>query len=801
VIRRLLLAAILPLALPAADRAADLSRQAREAGLDPEECYRVRDLTLSKEDVRLYLTDGYLIFGKPVGGTRLSAMFSADVEGGDAELLVMLPTRSERLSLATFTGSPTLSEHFHTSVMVFTDDTASVLAEALRRAGAQKSREMGLLLETNGSPVVRNLLGSFEVRVVMDLLRQLPERGFFYTAIAGQRLSNFDLIVDPYARDQIAIGQVMFRENRTFFDNWAVFQARSYRTGRKKPAQPDFDLADIRIEATMEPDLTLKARTAANLTPRVTGLNVLAFEMSRQMRLGEVRIDGELAEYLQRDSLRSNIIRGGDNDQFLVVPPRPLAEGRAVRIEFAHEGKVVARAGNGVYYVGARGTWYPQRGLQFATYDLTFRYPSDLNLVSTGEVIEDHTDGEWRVTRRRTSSPIRLAGFNLGVYEQVSIDRGGYRVEVFANRKVENALQPKPRPSVLVPPLSPYPRMQRRPADLVILPDEPPVPNPTAQLSRLADEIALAYEFMGRIFGPPPLKTLTVAPIPGGFGQGFPGLVYLSTMSYLDPRERPASVRDSLQQFFFSDILHAHETAHQWWGNTVTAATYQDEWLMEGLANYSALLWVEKKHGVRALETILGLYRDRLLRKDENGKTLESAGPITWGSRLHSSLTPDAWRGIMYDKGSWIMHMLRRRMGDAQFFKLLAEICRRYQYQSLNAEQFRAIAREFLPPRMPDPDLEAFFDHYVYGTGIPTLKLDYSVRGKAPALKLNGTLSQTDVEEDFSVDVPLEIQFGRGKSIVHWVQSSSTPTKFTVNLKQAPTRVLLAPGEAVLAKK
>ena len=92
-----------PLALAAADRAAGVSRQAREAGLDPEQCYRVRDISFSKEDLRIYLTDGYLIFGKPVNGRRITAVFSADVEGGDAELLVMPPTRSERLSLATFT--------------------------------------------------------------------------------------------------------------------------------------------------------------------------------------------------------------------------------------------------------------------------------------------------------------------------------------------------------------------------------------------------------------------------------------------------------------------------------------------------------------------------------------------------------------------------------------------------------------------------------------------------------------------------------------------------------------------------
>ena len=95
-------------------------------------------------------------------------------------------------------------------------------------------------------------------------------------------------------------------------------------------------------------------------------------------------------------------------------------------------------------------------------------------------------------------------------------------------------------------------------------------------------------EFMSANFGPPPLKTLTVSPIPGTFGQGFPGLLYLSTLAYLKPEDLPMAVRTDSQRRFFSELLHAHETAHQWWGNLVTSGSYQDDWLMEALANYSA---------------------------------------------------------------------------------------------------------------------------------------------------------------------------------------------------------------------
>src|SRR5580658_8655656 len=98
-----------------------LLQQIRTAALDPDQCYRVRDLTLAKEDLRLYFTEGYLIFSKPVNGERLSAVFSADLEGGDGEVLLLPPFRGERQSLARFTQTPNLDEHFREAVLIFSE--------------------------------------------------------------------------------------------------------------------------------------------------------------------------------------------------------------------------------------------------------------------------------------------------------------------------------------------------------------------------------------------------------------------------------------------------------------------------------------------------------------------------------------------------------------------------------------------------------------------------------------------------------------------------------------------------------
>ena len=243
-----------------------------------------------------------------------------------------------------------------------------------------------------------------------------------------------------------------------------------------------------------------------------------------------------------------------------------------------------------------------------------------------------------------------------------------------------------------------------------------------------------------------------------------------------------------------------HETAHQWWGAQVAGASYRDDWLMEALANYSALLYLEKANGAREMELLLDGYRTDLLAKRDNGQTIDSAGPIVFGTRLESSLEPRAWRAITYGKGSWILQMLRQRMGDERFLSMLAEILKRYDRREITTEEFRMLASGFLPPKSDDPNLELFFDQWVYGTGIPTLKLTYTIRGKAPAWKVVGTLTQSDVPEDFSVLAPVEIQVAPGRSITQWVRSSSEPATFTVNLRQQPLKVTLDPHHGVLRR-
>ncbi len=791
-----------------AQTAADLARVIHESGLDAGECYRVRDLNFIKDDIKLYLNDGYLIFSKPVMGQRLAAVFTADTESGDGEVIVIPPTRSERQSLAGFTQSPNLDEHFRSLLMIFTDDSMARLRESVEREDApKKAAEIGALLAEQWNPVLSNISGPMQMRLVADLWSgRASERGLAFFAISGKALGNFDILSDARANHRMVIRQQSERAGHDGFNVWANFLPRRISpkfTANGGPAapeaasspvqqEPEFLLSHYRIDTEIGNDLSVKALTRVTVKNGPYPLRAFPFGIARAMQVSAVRIDGAPAELMRDESRRGRIAESDEETAFLAVASAALAPGSQHEFEFEHAGNVIATRGEGVYFVSARGSWYPHVTGQFATYDLTFRYPKRLTLIAAGDSIEDRIEGDLRITRRGTAVAIGAAGFNLGMYEKVTGTAVGVNFEVYGNRNLETSLQPALMPSF--PGLSPYPpglsrsrfpRTPQSPPPLVVPPD------PLGRLRVVASDVAASLEFFTGLFGPPVMKTLTVAPIPGTFGQGFPGLLYLSTFAYLDPLSRPAAMRNARERVFFSDLMVPHEVAHQWWGNMIGSQRIEDEWLVEALANYSSLLWLEKKKGVKELENVLDSYRLELLSKNADGVVYESAGPLVWGERLEGWPGSGAWRVITYGKGTWILHMLRRRMGDPAFLKLLAELRRRYEFKPVSTAGFQALAREVLPPGIRPEVIDTFFDSWVYATGIPSLKLRYTLKGTPPAVKLSGTLEQSGAPGDFSVDAPVEVQFAKGVPQTIWVRTSGDQQDFTATLRQVPTRVVI----------
>src|SRR5215471_1825334 len=417
----------------------------RSTGLDETECYRVRDLALVKEDLRLYFNEGLLIFAKPIHGQRWAVVFSGDVEGGDGEVLLLPPYRGERQSLAKFTPSPNLDEHFDGAVLLFSDDSGEqLLNQIVTQNRGKKMPELAPLIAEQWNPILTNIAEGFELRLVGDLLTPRSSRpGLMFAAVAGKTLGPFDVFFDGRSTEQVLAGRMAEHKNRFAYDVWTSFPARSRRRADQRGPQQDFTSERYQIEAALDENLKLNATCSLSIKVRDNPVRVLPFEVSRGIEIAAARIDGAPAELLFRESARARALRTDENEAFLLIAPQALSPGSTHRIEFEEAGSVISRAGKDVFFVEARSNWYPRSGTGMAIYDLSFRYSRRLSLVSAGDLLEDRIEGDWHFTRKVTSVPIRVVGFNVGDYEKVGLVQQGFHVEVYGNRALEAALQPK----------------------------------------------------------------------------------------------------------------------------------------------------------------------------------------------------------------------------------------------------------------------------------------------------------------------------------------------------------------------
>ena len=791
------------------ETAAEQLQAIQNLGLDPQQCFRVRDVFLEREDVKLYFVDGYLIFAEPLRGRTSAALFVALEPTDKGEVLLIPPNARERQSLVRFTSEPALHQRFRTAMMFFTDDSAAVLRASIEESeGSRLDTKAGADLARKWSYPMHNVLEGLSLRILFDTFSNLPlNEGFFAAAIGGGPAGRFDVVVDPRNQDQVTMGQTVWRDGQRFYEIWSRFAGRRFRSGQRKPIPQRGHLENFRIEARLGADLEMQVSASADFLTEGSTQRIVAFELSERLRLQKVLIDDIEAEFIQFSEPNSSSVNRRQNDLIAIVLPGSAESEARRRIEFHYAGKVVSDADNGVYYVGSRGSWYPRRDNPFTHFELVFHYPDQLDLVATGDLVDTSTSDGVRTSVFQTISPIKLAGFNLGTYARAHHDIGDYRVEVCANKKVEENLRPKTRlPIIWSPPPASSRGASRRGTQgslpTIVAPATPEgMPSLVSRLEHVASDSAEAFSFFLDRFGPPASSKIVISPIPGSIGQGFPGLVYASTLSYFRPSDPPLARRSQDEQLFYSELLRSHEISHQWWGNVVAHQAEQDKWLMEALATYSSLLLLEKRRGREALDRVLATFKTNLLSHDADGETIENTGAIVLGDRLRSSRAPEAMRIIVYEKGAWIMHMLRGVMGDSNFFAFLRSLCEQYRFQPIDTNGFRTLAAQFLPKDSPDRDLQDFFDQWVYSTGIPTFHVDFETKSAGREFLVTGRLRQEDIADSSSLIVALQAQSAEGPGEEHLVFTEGAVTEFEFTTPRKPTEIRIDPRRFILMNR
>jgi aminopeptidase N len=188
-----------------------------------------------------------------------------------------------------------------------------------------------------------------------------------------------------------------------------------------------------------------------------------------------------------------------------------------------------------------------------------------------------------------------------------------------------------------------------------------------------------------------------------------------------------------------------HELAHQWWGGLVSWKTYQDQWLTEGLAQFSTMLYLESTLGASAFRRVLAGAKRWVLRSND-------AGPIIYGRRI-ANLSDDlpTFQSIVYNKAALVFMMLKEMLGEEEVLGRLRQVLVDFKHQSLVSSRFiQQVSRG-------EGRLQKFFNNWVYARKLPRVRYRVAISGPEAEV----TFSQED--SDFVFPVSVSVSSAEGK--------------------------------------
>ena len=238
----------------------------------------------------------------------------------------------------------------------------------------------------------------------------------------------------------------------------------------------------------------------------------------------------------------------------------------------------------------------------------------------------------------------------------------------------------------------------------------------------------------------------------------------------------------SILYSWYSQWVIAHELSHQWWGDYITCQNWHHVWLNEGFASYCEALWAEHVSGQSYYHTYMGYMK------------------YTSGGTIYVADTTDAWNifsSIVYDKGAWVLHMLRHVVGDSTFFNILRSYYSdpRYAHGSALTEDFQGICED-----TSGMDLDYFFEEWIYGTYYPKYRHCWIYESAGAGyydVYLHIDQTQTTPPTHFTMPVDVTINAG-GSDTTLAVFNDARHKDFKLTVSGSPGNLRLDKDEWIL---
>ncbi|MGB0837919.1 MAG: M1 family aminopeptidase [Flavobacteriaceae bacterium] len=540
----------------------------------------------------------------------------------------------------------------------------------------------------------------------------------------------------------------------TFFIIFLSFQGLSAQNLYPYHGEADKEFALIHTKLKLEPNYenqTLEGEAWIQLKPYAQAQNRLKLD-AKYMLIHQVKIDGRALDYSYKQNvlnieLGRNYGRGQQVEVYISYTARPE---KALSVSSA--------ANKGLYFInpkglnnnkptqiwtngipGANSIWFPtlDHPNQKMTQEITLVYPSEFSSVSNGilksskKTKEGKKEDTWKLDK--SHSPY-LAFFSIGPYEKVSDKKGQMEVNYYvAPDYVDKAKE--------------------------VFGDSP-------------EMISFFEQKLGVAFPWPIYNQVVVSDF------NFGAMENTTAVSH-DSEAYQSSGQLADENLWETTV--AHEIFHQWFGDLVSPESWANIALSESFATYSEYLWLEHKYGV-----------DRAnLRLKEFEKGYFDSGlsnePL---ARYHYPEAIDVFDKVSYDKGAYILHMLRKQIGDVAFFEGLNLYLTTYAHQSAEIPELRQVYEKVL-----GRDMNWFFDQWVYKSGHPRVQvdLDYNSLEKTVSVSFKQLGTVYTMPMRFSI-----YENGAMKQVNIWLNEREN--SFLVPYQRIPDLIEVNDDQGVLAE-
>jgi hypothetical protein len=799
------------LAVPAADPVYSLLRiRSSLSDAFTGEYATVNNLVLKKEFGYFTLKTGSVYFIKPIEGKVTGAVFI-----GSGEFVVTPPVDAERRHLEIFIGSSSVKEQIDSLTMFFTDDTYEAIKSspnAQMAAGGPQAEKARLAFRDKESTLRNTLRFNITSRILSDIYAP-QRRGFFTAFVDGTRLGKIVYAVDPLGHPEVYPEQVeLLNYGDTTRGIWTAFHMEDeYKKGTATSWQDRriYDIRNHSLDVAIS-GTRLIVKDEVTLEMREENARFLPFNLFRSLRVKSVKDEaGNALAFIQE--------KKDEDADFGVVLAKAQPVGKPFTLAVEYDGvEALQEAGKGNFILmpQARSTWYPNNPLSDfgdrATFDVAFRWPKKYLLIGVGSRLGDEAaEGEMKASKWSSEgTELAVAGFNYGDFKlkEMKDPATGLSLEVYTNRVLPDEIKD------FQVQIEQFEKQGYKVAGTF------GSLNTGGMAETVLNEAQNATRIYYAFFGKMPYKRIAMSQQPAGFfGQAWPSLVFMPYMAFFDETHRvqlfgPRGGTDG----FWREVA-AHEVAHQWWGHHVGWTSYRDQWMSEGFSEFSTSLFIQYvKKDLNKFNAFWDEQRKRMIEATPytKGKKPYTLGPLTQGYRLSSEKTGPIGQLLMYPKGAYVLHMIRMMMydhregtGDKRFQIMMRDFLATHYNKDVSTNDFKLAVEKHMFPAMDlggDKKMDWFFDQWVYGTEMPSYRLEYSISGAGGKPVLNGRLTQSGVSESFRAPVPLYVDYGKGPVYLGSVRMTGSATvdlPADIPLAQDPKKLFIGGLNDILAEK